>query len=202
MAGRGSARARVMPGEGWSGVVRQGQTLRITDLEGSQAVDFLCYNAADHSERYHAPNTLKSARVLSLREGNRLYSDVARPLFRILKDTCGSNDTIGGCCSAPSNALLYGAHDFPGCRETFLRELAKYGMDRRDIVPNLNWFSRASVREGKFAETFFETGPSKPGDYVELRAEMDVLAVVSNCKQTNNPCNAGAPTAIEVAISD
>src|SRR5437867_12953649 len=120
--------ARVQPGDGWSGVVRRGEVLRIVDVEGAQAVDFLCYSAANHEERYHAPNTLKKARTLRLTRGNTFYSDAARPIFTIVADTHGTHDTIGGCCSAPSNEMLYGVRDAPGCRETFLRELANFGM--------------------------------------------------------------------------
>ena len=102
-------------GRPWSGVVEPGQRLRIIDLEGRQGVDFLCYNAARPEERYHAPNTLKAALTLRLGAGHRLYSDEARPIFTIIEDTYGGHDTIGGCCSAPSNAMLYGVEDCPGC---------------------------------------------------------------------------------------
>lgn len=192
----------VPPGRPWSAVVRRGERLRIVDLEGRQGVDFLCYNARDTAERYHAPNTLKAAKTLRLTAGHRLYSDLARPLFTIVADTCnGEHDTVGGCCSAPSNALLYGVEDCPGCRENFLAELARHGMHRRDVVPNVNFFCNVPVMPGgRLAERTFEPGSSKAGDYVELEAEMDALAVVSNCPQTNNPCNAGRPTPIRVLI--
>lgn len=194
-------RVRVEPGNGWSGVVRRGEVLRIVDLEGAQAVDFLCFNADNHEERYHAPNTLKKARTLRLTNGHTLYSDVARPIFTIVADTHGTHDTIGGCCSAPSNKLLYGVEDEPGCRETFLSEFAKHGMGRRDWVPNLNFFCDVPVRHGyALSDTVFQPGSSAPGAYVDLRAEMDALGVVSCCRQTSNPCNVGKPTAIEVIV--
>jgi len=196
-----SERVTVQPGLGWSGVVKRGEILRIVDLEGAQAVDFLCYGAGEPAERYHAPNTLKKARTLHLTTGHSLYSDVARPIFTIVKDTHGIHDTIGGCCSAPSNQLLYGATNAPGCRETFLRELAKHGLGRRDIVPNVNFFCDVPVRDGYLlSDTVFQPASSRPGDLVELRADMDALAVVSNCQQTSNPCNAGRPTPIEVFV--
>jgi hypothetical protein len=112
----------------WSGFVKKGQHLRIIDREGRQAVDFLCYNANDTSERYFAPNTIKAAGTISLTKGHVLYSDQANPLFRIIEDTYGSHDTIGGACSAPSNLMLYGVKDCPGCRESFLKVLSQYGM--------------------------------------------------------------------------
>lgn len=194
-------RTRVQPGLGWSGVVKKGEILRIVDVEGAQAVDFLCYSAADHEERYHAPNTLKRAQTLRLTTGHSLYSDLARPIFTIVADTHGTHDTIGGCCSAPSNKMLYGAENAPGCRETFLRELARFGMGRRDIVPNVNFFCDVPVKDRyELSGTIFAPGGSRPGDHVDLRAEMDAIAVVSNCQQMNNPCNVGRPTPIDIIV--
>lgn len=193
----------VAPGQGWAEVVKRGQILRIVDQAGKQGVDFLCYHAANPEERYHAANTMKKARTIRLTTGHVLYSDVARPMFTIVGDTCGRHDTIGGCCSAPSNLLMYGVADVPGCRETFLRQLGQYGLGRRDIVANLNFFSNVPVAtDGRLAETVFVEGLSRPGDYVDLRAEMDSLAVISNCPQVNNPCTGGEPTAIRVLICE
>jgi urea carboxylase-associated protein 1 len=184
----------------WNGVVKKGQHLTIVDREGRQAVDFLCYNANDTGERFHAPNTIKAAGSISLTSGHTLYSDVAQPLLTIVEDTYGSHDTIGGACSAPSNLMLYGVKDCPGCRENFLTALAAHGMDRRDIVPNVNFFMRVPVeRSGSAA---IARGDSLPGAYVKLRAEMDVLAVISNCPQINNPCNDYNPTSIRVVITE
>jgi len=188
-------------GHPWAGVIPQGAVLRIVDLEGQQGVDFLCYNAAQPQERYHAPNTLKASRSLRLTKGHTLYSDDAQPMFTILADTCGFHDTIGGCCSAASNEMLYGVKNCPGCRENFLTALKPYGLGRKDIVPNINLFCDVPAgKKGKLAETIFENPPSKPGDYIDLRAEMEVLAVVSNCPQVNNPCNGPEPTPIEILI--
>jgi uncharacterized protein len=182
----------------WSAIIRKGQHLRIVDREGKQAVDFLCYNANDRDERYNAPNTIKAAGTISLTAGHVIYSDQASPLFTIVADTYGSHDTIGGACSAPSNKMLYGVDGCPGCRENFLRALADHGMGRRDIVPNINFFMRVPVAgEGEAA---IARGDSEPGSYVELRAEMDVLAVVSNCPQVNNPCNDFHPTSIQITV--
>jgi urea carboxylase-associated protein 1 len=194
----------VLPaGQGWAEVIPRGQRLRIVDLGGRQGVDFLCYAAENHEERYHAANTMKKARTILLTTGHVLYSDVARPMFTIVADTGGRNDTIGGCCSAPSNALMYGVKDVPGCRETFLAMLGRHGMGRRDIVANVNFFSNVPVGpDGRLAETVFVDGLSKPGDYVELRAEMDALAVISNCPQVNNPCAGLNPTAVRVLVWD
>lgn len=192
---------RIAPGAAWSAVVARGQTLRIVDLEGRQAVDFLCYAAQDRAERYHAPNTIKRARTLLLTEGHTLYSDVARPLMTIVADTAGGHDTIGGCCSEPSNRLLYGVEGQPGCRENFLQALAEHGMGRADVVPNVNFFCRVPVGpDNRLAESVFTPGTSRAGDRVDLRADTDVLVVLSNCPQVNNPCNDGRPSAVQVLV--
>ena len=189
----------VAAGAPWSGIVRRGEVLRITDLEGQQAVDFLCYNAANPEERYHAPNTVKAAGSIFLTTGHTLYSDVARPMFVIVEDQFGGHDTIGGCCSAPSNQMLYGVANCPGCRENFLTGLARHGLGRRDIVPNVNFFMRVPVTADGSAAVAL--GVSPPGCEVALRAEMDAIAVISNCPQVNNPCNNFNPTPIRVQIT-
>ncbi len=187
----------------WAKVVARHQRLRIIDIEGGQGVDFLCYNARKPEERYHAPNTLKASRDLKLQAGHVLYSDQARPLFTMLADAGMGHDTIGGCCSAPSNEMLYGVPDCQGCRENFLAAIEPYGMDRRDIVPNINFFCDVPVDANRrLVDTVFANAPSAAGDFVELRAEMDVLAVVSNCPQMNNPCNGMKPTPIRIEIRD
>ena len=192
---------QVPAGRPWARVIERGQLLRIVDLHGHQGVDFLCYNAHAPEERYHAPNTLKAARSLRLTRGHVLYSDVARPIFTITEDTCGIHDTIGGCCSAPSNEMLYGVADCPGCRENFLSVLAHFGLGRRDIVPNINFFCNVPVHaDGRLADSVFTQSRSRAGSFVELEAAMDALAVISNCPQVNNPCNAGSPTAIRVLV--
>ena len=188
-------------GAPWSGVVRRGQVLRIVDTEGSQGVDFLCFNADQPDERYHAPNTLKASLTLKLCKGHVLYSDDARALFTIIEDTCGGHDTIGGCCSAQSNMMLYGTANCPGCRENFLIALGDHGLGRRDIVPNIKFFCDVPVADDRsLSAAVFVESHSRPGDFVDLRAEMDVLAIISNCPQINNPCNDGSPTAIRVTI--
>ncbi len=191
----------VAPGAPWSAVVEAGCRLRIVDLAGHQGVDFLCYNEAEPEERYNAPNTLKASRNLGLTTGTVLYSDYARPLMTIVADSCGGHDTIGGCCSAWSNRMLYGVAGVPGCRENFLQALAAHGLGWRDIVPNINFFCSVPVMEaGRLADSVFVEGRSEAGDYVELQADMRVLAVLSNCPQVNNPCNEGRPSPIRVLV--
>lgn len=179
----------------------KGWILRIVDIEGHQGVDFLCYNADKPEERYHAPNTLKAAENIFLSKGSVLYSDYANPLMTIIEDTCGQHDTIAGCCSAPSNKMLYGVTDVKGCRENFLQELSAHGMGWRDIVPNINFFCSVPVcRDGSLTKGVFAAGKSKAGGYVELKAEMAVLVIISSCPQVNNPCNAGQPSPIRLSI--
>ncbi len=188
------------PGGEWSGVVRRDQVLRIVDLEGTQAVDVLCYNAEDPSERYNAADTMKVAGTVFLTTGHGLYSDMGRRLFTVVADTCGRHDTIGGCCSAESNRLRYGVEGTPNCRDNFLRALARFGLGKKDIVANLNFFMNVPVAaDGAMG---IAAGHSRPGDHVDLRAEMDVLVAVSNCPQVHNPCNGGRPTPIRLVTYD
>ncbi len=189
----------VPPNGEWGRLVRRGERLRIIDLEGKQAVDFLCYNAADPEERYNAADTLKYAGTIFLTTGHGIYSDRGQALFTIVDDTCGRHDTIGGCCSAESNLKRYGVPGTPNCRDNFLRALGRFGLGRKDIVANLNFFMNVPVALDGRVE--LAEGFSKPGDHVELRAEMDVLAVISNCPQTRNPVNGWNPTPIRVIVS-
>lgn len=189
----------VEPGGFWSGVVARGNILRIIDLEGLQAVDFLCYNAADPTERYNAADTMKIGGSIFLGDGTKLYSGMGNPIFTIVRDSCGFHDTIGGCCSSESNFVRYGVRDTPNCRDNFLRGLARHGLGRKDIVANVNFFMYVPVEgDGRMA---IVDGRSRPGDLVDLRAEMDALAVISNCPQVNNPANGYNPTRIEVIIA-
>jgi uncharacterized protein len=188
-------------GAPWGGIVRQGQVLTVTDLEGAQAVDFLCYAEADPVERYNAPNTIKAARTLLITAGHVLYSDVARPMFTIVEDTAGGHDTIGGCCGAPTNQLLYGVAGATGCRENFLAALEPFGLGRRDLVPNLNINCRVPVQPGNaLLDRTFAPPTSRAGDRVALRAEMDCIVALSNCPQMLNPANEGRPTPVRIGV--
>ena len=119
-------------------------------------------------------------------------------LFTVIEDTCGSHDTIGGCCSRESNRVRYGVREGPNCRDNFLRALGRHGLGKKDIVANVNFFMRVPI--GADGGMAIADGVSKPGDYVDLRAEMDVLAVLSNCPQINNPANAYNPTPVRVIV--
>ena len=183
----------------WSGLVKKGQVLTIRDTYGQQAVDFLCYNADNTSDRYSATNTVKVQGNIYVGKGTVLYADSGKPLLCIIEDTVGRHDTIYGCCSNPNNKLRYGVATTESCYTNFTQELQKHGMDVASIVPNVNWFMSVPVLDDGSAGVAEAT--LKPGSYVKLRAECNVLAVLSNCPQMHNPCNGYDPTPIEVSIS-
>jgi urea carboxylase-associated protein 1 len=186
----------VAPGEPWSGVVHKGETLRIIDLEGQQAVDFICFNMQDTSEAYDNTVTVRLVSRPFLRRGDVLYSNLAQPMFTMTEDTIGNHDTICGCCSAEINFLRYKVRDTPSCRANFLRELARHGLDSRSLVPNINFFMHIPfAADGAFE---IKAPLSRPGDYVDLAAEMDCLAVISNCPQVLNPANNFNPTPVRL----
>lgn len=194
-------RRMVPPGRSWSGRVGGGETIRVIDLVGEQAVDFLIYAAADPGERYDAQLTLLMLGGTAVTNGTRLLSNRGRELMTVTSDTLGAHDTLVGCCSAEANTVRFGeqAAHLHSCRDNFLIELAKHGMGKRDIVPNLNFFMPVPVEEdGGLA---IVGGVQEPGHFVDLLARMDVLCVLSNCPQINNPCNGFDPSPIEVVIS-
>ncbi|MBJ7456148.1 MAG: urea carboxylase-associated family protein [Thermoleophilia bacterium] len=186
----------------WSGVVRAGQTLRIIDLGGNQAVDCILYRADDPSERYSAPDTIAEQGSIFLTTGSRLLSGEGAVMMVITDDTCGRHDTIGGACSQESNTLRYGHHTKHqhACVENFLTAHAPREMGKRDMVSNINWFMNVPVEED--GTLGIVDGISAPGLYVDLRAEMDTLVVISNCPQINNPCNGFDPTPVRLVVTE
>ena len=182
----------------WSRRLEPGERLRIVDLEGQQAVDFLCYSANLPLDRLNVPNTIKLNRSLYVTKGNKLYSDHAKTLFTVIEDTCGFHDTLAGCCSNEMDELRYGVVKTQSCRSNFVAELSKWALAPSEIVSNINFFMRVAFdAQGQVA---IEPSSSKAGDYVELRAEMPVLAVLSNCPQQNNPSSGFKPTPIHVSV--
>jgi urea carboxylase-associated protein 1 len=184
--------------------IGMGQKVRIVDLEGNQAVDTLFYNAHDYSDRYSAQDTIREQGNLYLTTGTRLISTEGNVLLTITADTCGRHDTLGGACAAESNMVRYALEkrSMHACRQSFLKGIQhwKHGMDKRDISSNINFFMNVPVTpEGRLT---FEDGVSDAGKYVELRAEMAVLMLISNCPQLNNPCNAYNPTPVQILIWD
>ncbi|WP_009961910.1 urea amidolyase associated protein UAAP2 [Verrucomicrobium spinosum] len=191
-------------GDGWMHEIKKGQTFRIVDLEGNQAVDILFYNAANADERYSAVDTIREQGAIYLTTGSTLLSTELNPMLTITADTCGRHDTLGGACAAESNMVRYAIEKryMHNCRDTFLLQMAEYGHDysKRDLTSNVNFFMNVPVTpEGRLT---FEDGISDAGKYVEMKAEMDVVALISNCPQLNNPCNAYNPTPIRLLIWD
>jgi urea carboxylase-associated protein 1 len=190
----------------YSAELKAGQVMRIIDLESQQAVDALFYNAHDFAERYSAQDTLaaqaESGKPFYLETGSVLLSNEGRPMVSLVADTCGYHDTCAGACSCESNTVRFGHETrfMHSCRENFLAELQKYGMGKRDLVSNVNFFMNVPIRPD--GEMTVDDGVSAPGGYVDLRAEMDVLVLISNCPQVNNPCNGFNPTPIRIIISE
>lgn len=185
----------------WSSVVRAGDTLTVTDLHGNQAVDFLVYDAHDTSVRYSAPDTIHAQGGIFLTTGSVLMSNEHTPLMTVVADDVGRHDTVGGACSKESNTLRYGHHTWSqhACVDNFLAEGAKHGLGKRDLVSNINWYMNVPVE--KDGTLGIVDGLSSPGLQLKLRAECDVLVLVSNCPQINNPCNGFDPTAVEMTIT-
>ena len=186
----------------WSGIVRKGQTIRIEDSFGQQAIDTLFYRADDFSERYSNQDTMRMQGAAYIGIGTKIMSNEGNVMLTMTADSCGRHDTSAGACSCESNTVRFGhgTKYLHACRDNFVLEVSKHGMGKRDIVPNINFFMNVPIKPN--GEMTIVDGISAPGDHVELVAEMDVLCVISNCPQINNPCNGFDPTPIRVLIWD
>ena len=185
----------------WLRRVKAGETLRVVDLEGNQAVDFLLYATADDAERYSAQDTIAAQANIFLRTGSALLSNEGRPMMTITATSVDYHDTIGGACSCESNSLRYGHHTKAqhSCVDNFLEANLRDGRGKRDMVSNVNFFMNVPVEaDGALG---IVDGISAPGLTVDLRAEMDVTVVVSNCPQINNPCNGFNPTPVRMIVT-
>jgi urea carboxylase-associated protein 1 len=185
----------------WARPMRAGELLTIVDVGGNQAVDFLVYNTHDTSERYSAPDTIVAQGNVFLVTGSQLMSSEGKPMMTIVDTNCPRHDTIGGACSRESNSLRYGHHTAPqhACVDNFLAIGARYGLGKRDLVSNVNWFMNVPV--GGDGTLGIVDGLSAPGLRVELRADMDVIVLISNCPQINNPCNGFDPTPVRAIVA-
>jgi len=198
-----SFRQKVLAGDYFIHRIEAGQTLRILDLEGNQAADTLFYNADDPSERYSATDTIRAQGNVYLTAGSVLMTNENRPLLEIVADTCGRHDTLGGACATESNTVRYSLEKkcMHACRDSWMlaiNEHEEYGLDKADITHNINFFMNVPVTaEGGLT---FADGISDAGKYVELKALMNTIVLISNCPQLNNPCNAYNPTPIEVIV--
>lgn len=196
-------RETIDAGDYWLYRLEAGQTLRITDLKGNQAADTLFFNADDTAERYSVSETLRGQKNVFLTAGSVLRSNEDRPMLTLTADTCGRHDTLGGACATESNTVRYDLEKrhMHACRDSWMLAVAEHpesGLTRRDITHNINFFMNVPVTaEGGLT---FADGISAPGKYVEMVANMNVLVLISNCPQLNNPCNGYNPTPVEVAI--
>lgn len=196
-------RETVPAGEYFLKVVKAGETIRILDLEGNQAADTLFYNADNPTERYSAVDTIREQGNVYLTAGSKLISSESNVMLEITADTCGRHDTLGGACAAESNTTRYALEKkcMHACRDSWLVAVTGHeelGMSKRDITHNINFFMNVPVTaDGGLT---FADGISDAGKYVELEAKMDVLVMISNCPQLNNPCNGWNPTPIEVLV--
>ena len=185
--------------------VREGQTLRIVDIDGNQAADTLFYSALDVSERYSAMDTIREQGNVYLTAGSELRSNENNVMLEITADTCGRHDTLGGAATTESNTVRYDLEKrcMHACRDSWMLAVAEneaFGMTKRDITHNINFFMNVPVTEE--GGLTFEDGLSAPGKYVEMKAMMDIIVLVSNCPQLNNPCNAYNPTPVEILVWD
>lgn len=185
----------------WSALVRKGQTIRIVDIDGQQAVDTLFYKANDFGERYSGQDTLRAQGNAYIGVGTKLLSNEGNVMLVVTQDSCGRHDTSAGACSCESNTIRFGHQTkyLHACRDNFVLEVTKHGMSKRDIMPNINFFMNVPINPS--GQMTIVDGLSVPGDYVEMVAEMDVLCIISNCPQVNNPCNGFNPTPIRIVIS-
>jgi urea carboxylase-associated protein 1 len=185
----------------WSAIVREGDVLTMVDLSGNQAIDTLFYGADNHEVRYSAPATIAAQRNIFLSAGTVLRDSEGAPMMTIVADEVGNHDTLGGACSQESNTLRYGHHTKHqhACVENFIREGARWGLGKRDMVSNINFFMNVPIDpDGALG---IVDGLSAPGKRLALRAEIDTLVLVSNCPQINNPCNGFNPTAIRMIVT-
>lgn len=190
-------------GDYYIGVVKAGETFRILDLEGNQAADTVFFNANNPAERYSAMDTIREQGNVYLTSGSQLRSNENNIMLEIVADTCGRHDTLGGACATESNTVRYDLEKrcMHACRDSWMLAIAEnhhYGITKRDISHNINFFMNVPITEE--GGLTFEDGISAPGKYVELRAAMDVIVLISNCPQLNNPCNGYNPTPVEYLV--
>jgi uncharacterized protein len=197
---------QVIPaGDYWIDIIKTGQYLRIVDVEGNQAADTLFFNAGDVAERYSAVDTIRAQHNVYLSFGSKLLSTAGNVMAEIVADTVGRHDTLGGACASESNTVRYALdkRTMHACRDSYLLAVAQHdrlGLGKRDLSHNINFFMNVPVTtDGGLT---FADGLSGPGHYVEMRAGMDIIVLISNCPQLNNPCNAYNPTPLEVLIWD
>ena len=185
-------------------VLKKGQSFRIIDLKGNQAVDTTFYDLNDPSDHYGAVPTIVAQKNIYLTTGSILRTESGKPILKITADKTGRHDTLGGACSRQSNTVRYAREKeyMHACRDSFMLQLAdcEYDIKKRDLAPNINFFMNVPITEDGYYK--FDDGVSAPGKYVEMKALEDVMILISNCPQLNNPCNAYDPTPVQCVIWD
>ncbi len=197
----------IQPGAIWSHVLKRGTALRLTDLEGGANVGAIFYNFECPTERLNIPDTLKAQHIARLTSGFVLYSDMGRILCSITADSVGWHDPLGGASDAKAVLAQYGRATYQECRndyhknahDSFLIELSKWGLGPRDLTANVNFFSRVDVAADGALN--FAPGNSRPGSYVELRAEMNVLVILNTCQHPLDPNPKYQPKPIQLRVS-
>ncbi|MBO6176945.1 MAG: DUF1989 domain-containing protein [Treponema sp.] len=191
-------------GLGWMHELKKGQKFRIIDLKGNQAVDTTFYDLHDPEDHYGAVSTIVAQQNIYLTTGSILRTESGKPILKIIADKTGRHDTLGGACSRQSNTVRYAREKeyMHACRDSFMLQLADCGYDikKRDLAPNINFFMNVPITEDGYYK--FDDGVSAPGKYVEMEALEDVMILISNCPQLNNPCNAYNPTPVQCVIWD
>lgn len=191
----------VIPAKGhWAYEMRAGQLLRLEDVEGQQPIDLICYRLGNLAEKFWAAHTAKLNGTIYITTGHVLYSDLVNPMMTVLEDSVGINDVICGSCSAALDRVRYGPEKaVPGCMDNFEAAIEPWGLKREDIPMCFNVFLNYPVGEGGRV-AMDQQAPSKAGDHMLLRAEMDLLVAISNCPQENNPCTGFNPTPFRVTV--
>lgn len=192
----------VEAGLGWMHELKKGQKFRIVDLKGNQAVDTTFYDLHDPADHYGAVPTIVAQKNIYLTTGSILRTESGKPILKITADKTGRHDTLGGACSRQSNTVRYAREKeyMHACRDSFMLQLAdcEYDIKKRDLAPNINFFMNVPITEDGYYK--FDDGVSAPGKYVEMEALEDVMILISNCPQLNNPCNAYNPTPVQCVI--
>lgn len=195
-------------GKHWSMVMRRGTLLRLTDVDGGANVGMLFYNPTNLLERYNAPDTLKCQHTFKLTKGHCLYTDMGRVLCSIVDDSFGWHDTVSGNTTKASVKRKWGEANYQTVRndwyqngyDSFLVEAAKYGMGRRDLVANVNWFSKVAV-DAK-GGMIFDASAAKAGASVALRFEMDALVLFHTCPHPLDPATSYPRKAVQFEVSE
>jgi urea carboxylase-associated protein 1 len=178
--------------------VSAGQTVRVIDVEGQQVADLVCFRRQDRAEKLSVHNTALIQGSVYISTGHVLLSDRCRKLMTITADTCGRHDLLAGSCSEGTNRVRYGVADTANCRSNFEQALKPFGIPLKEIPYSFNIFMNVPI-EANGAMSIQEP-ISKAGDFIELRADDDLIVAISNCPQERNPCNAFKPTSLRVTV--